>query len=70
MTAKWALVTGGNRGLGLEICKQLVAAGKPVLLTARNTEQGAWVVSPAPACGSFRRSLAPMPAKHETYNAL
>ena len=38
--AKYALVTGGNRGIGLEVCKQLVAKGKPVLFTARNAEQG------------------------------
>jgi hypothetical protein len=38
--AKYALVTGGNRGIGLEVCKQLVAKGKPVLFTARNAAQG------------------------------
>lgn len=38
---KYALVTGGNRGIGLEICKQLVARGKPVLLTARSHESAA-----------------------------
>lgn len=35
-TQKYALVTGGNRGIGLEICKKLVERGKPVLLTARS----------------------------------
>lgn len=38
--AKYALVTGGNRGIGLELCKQLVAKGKPVLFTARNADHG------------------------------
>lgn len=38
--AKYALVTGGNRGIGLEVCKQLLAKGKPVLFTARNAAQG------------------------------
>jgi len=37
---KYALVTGGNRGIGLEVCKALVAHGKPVLLTSRNLDQG------------------------------
>lgn len=31
-----ALVTGGNRGIGLEICRQLAARGLRVVLTARN----------------------------------
>lgn len=35
-----ALVTGGNRGLGLETSRQLAAAGCSVLLTARDTEAG------------------------------
>lgn len=38
--AKYALVTGGNRGIGLEVCRQLVSEGKPLLFTARNAEQG------------------------------
>jgi NAD(P)-dependent dehydrogenase (short-subunit alcohol dehydrogenase family) len=35
-----ALVTGGNKGIGLEICRQLASAGCTVLLGARNTERG------------------------------
>jgi NAD(P)-dependent dehydrogenase (short-subunit alcohol dehydrogenase family) len=35
-----ALVTGGNRGIGLEVCKQLVQRGKPVLLACRDLEAG------------------------------
>jgi NAD(P)-dependent dehydrogenase (short-subunit alcohol dehydrogenase family) len=35
-----ALVTGGNRGLGLETCKQLAARGYSVLLASRNAEDG------------------------------
>ena len=35
-----AIVTGGNRGLGLETCRQLAISGRPVLLTARNEEAG------------------------------
>jgi NAD(P)-dependent dehydrogenase (short-subunit alcohol dehydrogenase family) len=37
MTApRTALVTGGNRGIGLEICRQLAALGHHVVLSARN----------------------------------
>ncbi len=36
-----ALVTGANRGIGLEICRQLGAAGYAVVLTARDAERGA-----------------------------
>src|SRR3954462_6716319 len=31
-----ALVTGGNRGIGLEVCRQLAARGLRVILTARD----------------------------------
>jgi carbonyl reductase 1 len=36
---KWAIVTGGNRGLGLETCRQLAQKDYAVVLTARNLEQ-------------------------------
>jgi NAD(P)-dependent dehydrogenase (short-subunit alcohol dehydrogenase family) len=36
-----AIVTGGNRGLGLETCRQLANLGYQVILTSRNAEQGA-----------------------------
>src|SRR4051812_7168544 len=35
-----ALVTGGNRGIGLEICRQLSKLGVYVLLGSRNPSQG------------------------------
>ena len=38
--ARVALVTGGNRGLGLELCRQLAAAGNTVLLGSRNVTKG------------------------------
>ena len=42
MTAekKIALVTGGNRGLGFETCRQLAQSGLIVVLSARNTTKG------------------------------
>jgi NAD(P)-dependent dehydrogenase (short-subunit alcohol dehydrogenase family) len=36
---KWAIVTGGNRGLGLETCRQLAKQGYGVWLTARELAQ-------------------------------
>lgn len=36
----YALVTGGNRGLGLETCRQLAALGRQVLLGARDASAG------------------------------
>lgn len=37
---KVALVTGGNRGIGLEVCRQLAQQGLHVLLAARGEAQG------------------------------
>lgn len=40
MTARIAIVTGGNRGLGLETCRQLARQGHQVVLTSRNQARG------------------------------
>jgi NAD(P)-dependent dehydrogenase (short-subunit alcohol dehydrogenase family) len=38
--ARIALVTGGNRGIGYEICRQLASQGLAVVLTARDAGKG------------------------------
>jgi len=38
-------VTGGNRGIGFEICRQLAARGAHVVLTARKPEAGAAAIA-------------------------
>lgn len=40
MTSKVGLVTGANRGLGLEVCGQLAEAGMRVIGTTRDEEAG------------------------------
>ena len=37
---KVAVVTGGNRGLGLETCRQLAQGGAKVILTSRDADKG------------------------------
>lgn len=39
--ASLALVTGGNRGIGLEVCRQLAALGWTVVLGSRDAARGA-----------------------------
>jgi NAD(P)-dependent dehydrogenase (short-subunit alcohol dehydrogenase family) len=38
--ARVIVVTGGNRGIGFEICRQLASRGAQVVLTARKAEAG------------------------------
>ena len=39
-SVRYAVVTGANKGIGLEICKQLACKGIMVVLTARDEKRG------------------------------
>lgn len=40
MLFRYAVVTGANKGIGLEICRQLASKGIEVILTARDEQRG------------------------------
>lgn len=40
-----AVVTGGNKGIGLEVCRQLASRGVAVILTARDEKKGTEAVA-------------------------
>ena len=49
-----ALVTGGARGLGIEVCRQLAQTGMTVWLTARDEERAAAVAAEMASDGDVR----------------
>lgn len=53
-----ALVTGGNRGIGLEVCRQLAALGVKVILGSRDAARGVAAARELSAAGS------PVEARH------
>jgi NAD(P)-dependent dehydrogenase (short-subunit alcohol dehydrogenase family) len=51
MDASVIIVTGANRGIGLEICRQLAARGAQVILTARDSKAGKAAAGKLPSGG-------------------
>jgi len=51
MDASVIIVTGANRGIGLEICRQLAARGAQVILTARDSKAGKAAAGKLPSEG-------------------
>jgi carbonyl reductase 1 len=47
-----ALVTGGNRGIGLEICRQLAGRGIKVILGSRDAARGSAAARELAAAGA------------------
>ncbi|KAH7556973.1 hypothetical protein JRO89_XS11G0022400 [Xanthoceras sorbifolium] len=54
---RYAVVTGGNKGVGFEICKQLASKGVTVVLTARNEKRGLEAVEKLKECGLCSHDL-------------
>ncbi|XP_047157367.1 (+)-neomenthol dehydrogenase-like [Vigna umbellata] len=50
-TERYAVVTGANKGIGLEIVRQLASEGIKVVLTARNEERGLQALETLKASG-------------------
>ncbi|KAH6777789.1 Rossmann-fold superfamily protein [Perilla frutescens var. frutescens] len=48
---KYAVVTGSNKGIGLEICRQLASKGVTVVMTARDEKRGLEAVEKLKASG-------------------
>jgi NAD(P)-dependent dehydrogenase (short-subunit alcohol dehydrogenase family) len=57
LSGRTALVTGANRGLGLEVCRQLLENGAGVVLTSRDLEKGRRAASSLPAARLTVRRL-------------
>ncbi|GAA3436570.1 SDR family oxidoreductase [Kutzneria kofuensis] len=51
-----ALVTGANRGIGLEVCRQLAAAGLDIVLTSRDEKRGRAALSEVRAPAGHARA--------------
>ncbi|KAK6162385.1 hypothetical protein DH2020_002226 [Rehmannia glutinosa] len=57
LTKRYAVVTGANKGIGLEICKQLASQGITVVLTARDEKRGLEAVDKLKGCSGASDSV-------------
>ncbi|KAK6162365.1 hypothetical protein DH2020_002206 [Rehmannia glutinosa] len=57
LTKRYAVVTGANKGIGLEICKQLASQGITVVLTARDEKRGLEAVEKLKGCSGASNSV-------------
>lgn len=46
LSGRTVIVTGGNRGIGFDVCRKLAHAGNNVILCSRSLEAGSWVSMP------------------------
>ncbi|KVH87944.1 (+)-neomenthol dehydrogenase [Cynara cardunculus var. scolymus] len=53
-TRRYAIVTGSNKGIGLEVCRQLASKGVLVVLTARDEKKGKEAVKTLKDCNFFQ----------------
>ncbi|NEO79846.1 SDR family NAD(P)-dependent oxidoreductase [Moorena sp. SIO4G3] len=71
---KYALVTGGNKGIGFAICQKLLVAGFDVILTARSLERAkvaaAQLNSPASQIQVFQMDLTDDSSIHSMTESL
>lgn len=78
-TGRTAVVTGANRGIGFEVCRQLVANGFTTILTARDPEHGAQAAENLSAefqqldvasNDSVKNAIAEIRARHRSIDVL
>ncbi|PWA46361.1 glucose/ribitol dehydrogenase [Artemisia annua] len=63
---RYAVVTGGNKGIGFEICRQLALNGIEVILTARNETRGVQAVEKLNVSGLSNVVFHPLDIKDPT----
>ena len=56
MTSRTVVVTGANRGIGLEVARQLAARGDTVVVGARDLDAGQRAAAPLVAAGGEIRT--------------
>ncbi len=67
--ARIALVTGANRGIGFEVCRELASKGFIVLLTARDTAKAKTAAKKLAKVGTVEPLLLDVAGEHSIKNA-